>query len=62
MTPDGVYRVANKCQNKDLFRALRGGSGSLGVVLESTSRAIRKTPLQVYVAFTTVRVAVADQA
>lgn len=25
MTPDGKYRIANACQNKDLFWALRGG-------------------------------------
>ncbi|TFK54250.1 isoamyl alcohol oxidase [Heliocybe sulcata] len=30
VTPDGVYRAANKCQNSDLFWALRGG----GVVTE----------------------------
>lgn len=25
VTPDGVYRTANACQNEDLFFALRGG-------------------------------------
>ncbi|KAJ5178275.1 FAD-binding type 2 [Penicillium coprophilum] len=37
VTPDGVYRTANKYQNPDLFWALRGGGGgTFGVVLEST--------------------------
>lgn len=39
VTPDGVERVANTCQNEDLFWALRGGGGgTFGVVLESTHR------------------------
>jgi FAD/FMN-containing dehydrogenase len=38
VTPDGVYRTANECQNQDLFWALRGGGGNaLGVVIESSS-------------------------
>ncbi|KAJ7145103.1 hypothetical protein C8R43DRAFT_1012823 [Mycena crocata] len=38
VTPDGEVRVANACQNTDLFWALRGGGGgTFGVVLESTS-------------------------
>ncbi|KAJ7646488.1 hypothetical protein FB45DRAFT_986776 [Roridomyces roridus] len=37
VTPDGVYRTANACQNPDLFWALRGGGGAtFGVVIEST--------------------------
>ncbi|EIM92699.1 FAD-binding domain-containing protein [Stereum hirsutum FP-91666 SS1] len=37
VTPDGELRVANECQNEDLFWALRGGGGgTFGVVLEST--------------------------
>ncbi|MCJ1352383.1 MAG: hypothetical protein MMC33_002367 [Icmadophila ericetorum] len=37
VTPDGVYRTANACQNQDLFWALRGGGGgTFGVVMEST--------------------------
>ncbi|KAJ6620105.1 FAD binding domain-containing protein [Mycena sp. CBHHK59/15] len=45
VTPDGKLRVANACQNTDLFWALRGGKlfptiscggGTFGVVLEST--------------------------
>lgn len=39
VTPDGVKRVANHCQNEDLFWALKGGGGgTFGVVLESTHR------------------------
>jgi hypothetical protein len=39
VTPDGVFRTANYCQNKDLYWALRGGGGStFGVVIESTSK------------------------
>ncbi|KAF8598983.1 FAD-binding domain-containing protein [Ceratobasidium sp. AG-I] len=41
VTPDGKLRVANACQNKDLFWALRGGGGgTFGVVLEATSEVI----------------------
>lgn len=37
VTPDGKMRVANKCQNQDLFWALRGGGGgTFGVVIDST--------------------------
>ena len=39
VTPDGVLRTANACQNQDLFWALRGGGGgTFGVVLESTQK------------------------
>ncbi|GLB04246.1 hypothetical protein AtubIFM57258_009962 [Aspergillus tubingensis] len=39
VTPDGELRIANECQNQDLFWALRGGGGgTFGVVLESTHR------------------------
>ena len=39
VTPDGVLRTANACQNQDLFWALRGGGGgTFGVVLESTHK------------------------
>lgn len=53
VTPDGVYRTANKCQNQDLFFALRGGGGgTFGVVLESTILASPQVKLQtVIVAF-----------
>ncbi|KAH7335064.1 FAD-binding domain-containing protein [Rhizoctonia solani] len=41
VTPDGRARVANACQNQDLFWALRGGGGgTFGVVLEATSEVI----------------------
>ncbi|KJA24252.1 hypothetical protein HYPSUDRAFT_214704 [Hypholoma sublateritium FD-334 SS-4] len=37
VTPDGVFRTVNACQNQDLFFALRGGGGgTFGVVLEAT--------------------------
>ena len=32
VTTDGVVRIANRCQNADLFWALRGGGGAFGVV------------------------------
>lgn len=39
VTPDGVYRTANACQNQDLFWALRGGGGgTFGVVVEATHK------------------------
>ncbi|TFK52652.1 FAD binding domain-containing protein [Heliocybe sulcata] len=50
VTPDGKLRVANACQNEDLFFALRGGGGgTYGVVLESTVLASPPVTLQVYV-------------
>ena len=50
VTPDGEIRVANECQNEDLFWALRGGGGStFGVILESTQRVEPKLTLQVSV-------------
>ena len=49
VTPDGVYRTANECQNKDLFFALRGGGGSaFGVVVESTHIVEPVFPIQAY--------------
>lgn len=46
VTPDGQHRVANACQNPDLFWALRGGGGNtFGVVLESTHRLEPNMPL-----------------
>lgn len=48
ITPDGEIRIANECQNADLFWALRGGGGgTFGVVLEVTYKAERRLPLQV---------------
>jgi len=39
ITTDGVLRIANECQNPDLFWALRGGGGgTFGVVIESTHK------------------------
>ncbi|KIY45227.1 FAD-binding domain-containing protein [Fistulina hepatica ATCC 64428] len=47
VTPDGRYRVANKCQHRDLFWALRGGGGgTFGVVLESTIMASPQITVQ----------------
>jgi FAD/FMN-containing dehydrogenase len=37
VTPDGALRVANSCQNSELFWALRGGGGgTFGVVMEAS--------------------------
>lgn len=48
VTTDGITRIANACQNQDLFWALRGGGGStFGVVLSSTSRVEPKLSLSV---------------
>ncbi|KXN87816.1 hypothetical protein AN958_08089 [Leucoagaricus sp. SymC.cos] len=45
--PDGRLRVANECQNQDLFWALRGGGGgTFGVVMESTILASPQVTLQ----------------
>jgi hypothetical protein len=48
VTPDGEYRVANECQNKDLFWALRGGGGSTwGVIMETSQKVEPQLRLQV---------------
>ncbi|KAI9666386.1 MAG: hypothetical protein M1821_004322 [Bathelium mastoideum] len=48
VTPDGVFRIANACQNQDLFWALRGGGGgSFGVVLSTTHKVEPAMPLSV---------------
>ncbi|TFK67439.1 FAD-binding domain-containing protein [Pluteus cervinus] len=54
VTPDGHLRIANSCQNQDLFFALRGGGGgTFGVVLEATVLASPPVQLQtVIVSFT----------
>lgn len=50
VTPDGLLRTANACQNQDLFWALRGGGGgTFGVVMESTSR-VEPAPMPIAVA------------
>lgn len=47
VTPDGKLRVANECQNTDLFWALRGGGGgTFGVVLSATMLASPSTKIQ----------------
>lgn len=46
VTADGQVRIANQCQNPELFWGLRGGgSGSFGVVLNSTFRVEREAPI-----------------
>ncbi|OCK96418.1 FAD-binding domain-containing protein [Cenococcum geophilum 1.58] len=46
ITPDGVLRTANACQNRNLFWALRGGGGgTFGVVLSSTHKVEPVMPL-----------------
>lgn len=46
VTPDGELRTANKCQNQDLFWALRGGGGgTFGVVLDATHRVEPAAPV-----------------
>lgn len=51
--PNGEYVTANRCQNQDIFFALRGGGGStFGVNMEVTTTAHPKTTLQVaYIRF-----------
>ncbi|KAJ7073052.1 hypothetical protein C8F01DRAFT_268552 [Mycena amicta] len=50
VTPDGKLRTANKCQNEDLFFALRGGGGgTFGVVLSATILAGPAAPVQAVV-------------
>ncbi|EUC62674.1 isoamyl alcohol oxidase, putative [Rhizoctonia solani AG-3 Rhs1AP] len=47
VTPDGVLRVANSCQNTDLFWALRGGGGgTFGVVMEASIEVVPHPALQ----------------
>lgn len=48
VTPDGVLRTANACENADLFWALRGGGGgTFGVVLDATHRVEPVIPVAV---------------
>lgn len=40
--------VVNACQNRDLFRAIKGGGGgTFGVIMEMTYRAMKRRPIQV---------------
>ncbi|KAF8885929.1 hypothetical protein CPB85DRAFT_1336853 [Mucidula mucida] len=49
VTPRGDYLTANRCQNTDLFFALRGGGGStFGVVMEVTMKALPQYAYYVY--------------
>lgn len=46
--PNGTYVTANRCQNQDMFFALRGGGGgTFGVLMETTSRVHPIVPFQV---------------
>lgn len=46
--PNGTYVTANRCQNQEIFFALRGGGGaSFGVVAETTARVFPEVSLQV---------------
>lgn len=48
VTPDGIFRTANECQNTDLFWALRGGGGgTFGGVISSTHRVEPAFPITV---------------
>ncbi|PKY02580.1 isoamyl alcohol oxidase [Aspergillus campestris IBT 28561] len=48
--PNGTYVTANRCQNQEIFFALRGGGGaSFGVVTETTARVFPEVPLQMAV-------------
>lgn len=51
--PNGTYVTANRCQNQDVFFALRGGGGStFGINIEMTTTANPQVSLQVaYVRF-----------
>ena len=63
VTPDGKYRTVNKCQDSDLFFALRGGGGgTFGVVLESTFMASPPMTLEVYVFLRLLFVPLTDKA
>ncbi|KAF2168172.1 hypothetical protein M409DRAFT_21616 [Zasmidium cellare ATCC 36951] len=46
--PNGTYVTANRCQNRDIFYALRGGGGStFGVTMEMTMQAHPQVTVQV---------------
>ena len=45
--PNGTYVTANRCQNQDIFFALRGGGGgTFGVNMEMSTLAYPQTPVQ----------------
>ncbi|PWY82171.1 FAD-binding domain-containing protein [Aspergillus heteromorphus CBS 117.55] len=45
--PNGTYVTANRCQNQDIFFALRGGGGgTFGVVMEMSTLAHPEKPVQ----------------
>lgn len=45
---DGTLVTANRCQNTDMFFALRGGGGgTFGVVTEMSAKALPEVPLQI---------------
>lgn len=46
--PNGTYFTASRCQNTDMFFALRGGGGNaFGIIMETTTLAHPVKPLQV---------------
>lgn len=46
--PNGTFVTANRCQNQDIFFALRGGGGgTFGVVTETTSKLHQDTAFTV---------------
>ncbi|KAI1332880.1 hypothetical protein F5Y16DRAFT_394190 [Xylariaceae sp. FL0255] len=48
VTPDGVLRIVNECQNQDLYWALKGGGGgTFGVVMSVVHRVEPKLPIAV---------------
>jgi hypothetical protein len=59
----GTYVTTNRCQNSDLFFALRGGGGNtFGVNIEVTYRAHPKVTVQVaYVAFAATNLTTVSQ-
>ncbi|KAF9890088.1 hypothetical protein FE257_006249 [Aspergillus nanangensis] len=45
--PNGTYVTANRCQNQDIFYALRGGGGgTFGVVMEMSTLAHPEKPME----------------
>ena len=46
--PNGTYVTANRCQNQDIFFAMRGGGGAtFGVLAEMTTHLYPAVPMQV---------------